>query len=193
MRLWLSKLPENLGWEDVINAMITAHGERGGKHARSALENMLCSADDDMLNKIADAIEHIGQRVCIRSFIVTFTCTSNKSVFLLSPFIVLAQNFTRTSERSLGCFLVNFRTSFLRRDIIPRASTKFLYLSKNIVLSTWFHVSAFFRVFAILLVSFIHFSFYLVFIFVRLFRWESISRDLFFSCAVRQKTCQLKK
>ena len=64
MRLWLSKLPENLGWEDVINAMMAAHGERGGKHARTALENMLSSSDEDMLNKIADAIEHIGQRVC---------------------------------------------------------------------------------------------------------------------------------
>lgn len=71
MRLWLSKLPEKLGWEDVINALITAHGERGGKHARSALENMLCSADDDMLNKVADAIEHIGQRVRIQWFILT--------------------------------------------------------------------------------------------------------------------------
>ena len=64
MRLWLAKLPESLGWEDVINAMMVAHGERGGKHARTALENMLSSSDEDMLNKIADAIEHIGQRVC---------------------------------------------------------------------------------------------------------------------------------
>ena len=57
-------MPENLDWEDVINAMMAAHGERGGKHARTTLENMLSSSDEDMLNKIADAIEHIGQRVC---------------------------------------------------------------------------------------------------------------------------------
>lgn len=60
----MSKLPENLGWGGVINAMMAAHGERGGKHARTALENMLSSSDEDMLNKIANAIEHIGQRVC---------------------------------------------------------------------------------------------------------------------------------
>ena len=76
MRLWLSKLPENLGWEDVINAMMAAHGERGGKHARTALENMLSSSDEDMLNKIADAIEHIGQRVC-------FTLASSVPVYAL--------------------------------------------------------------------------------------------------------------
>ena len=64
MRLWLARLPESLGWEDVINAMTVAHGERGGKHAQTALENMLSSSDEDMLNKIADAIEHIGQQVC---------------------------------------------------------------------------------------------------------------------------------
>lgn len=76
MRLWLSKLPEMLGWEDVINALTTAHGERGGKHARSALENMLCSADDDMLNKVADAIEHIGHRmgVDIKRFVFQLCC-----------------------------------------------------------------------------------------------------------------------
>ena len=76
MRLWLSKLPENLGWEDVINAMMEAHGERGGKHARTALENMLSSSDEDMLNKIADAIEHIGQRVC-------FTMASNLTACMI--------------------------------------------------------------------------------------------------------------
>ena len=64
MRLWLAKLPESLDWEAVIDAMMVAHGERGGKHARTALENMLSSSDEDMLNKIADAIQHIGQRVC---------------------------------------------------------------------------------------------------------------------------------
>lgn len=79
MRLWLSKLPENLGWEDVINAMIAAHGERGGKHARTALENMLSSSDEDMLNKIADAIEHIGQRmgVDIKRFFFQISCASD--------------------------------------------------------------------------------------------------------------------
>ncbi|XP_020607339.1 BAI1-associated protein 3-like isoform X2 [Orbicella faveolata] len=79
MRLWLSKLPENLGWEDVINAMMAAHGERGGKHARTALENMLSSSDEDMLNKIADAIEHIGQRmgVDIKRFFFQISCASD--------------------------------------------------------------------------------------------------------------------
>ncbi|XP_078347490.1 BAI1-associated protein 3-like isoform X1 [Oculina patagonica] len=79
MRLWLSKLPENLGWEDVINAMMAAHGERGGKHARTALENMLSSSDEDMLNKIADAIEHIGQRmgVDIKRFVFQISCASD--------------------------------------------------------------------------------------------------------------------
>ena len=76
MRLWLSKLPENLGWEDIINAMMAAHGERGGKHARTALENMLSSSDEDMLNKIADAIEHIGQRVC-------FTIACNVTSYMI--------------------------------------------------------------------------------------------------------------
>ena len=64
MRLWLAKLPERMGWEEVINAMMIAHGERGGNHARTALENMLSSSDEDMLNKVAAAVEHIGQRVC---------------------------------------------------------------------------------------------------------------------------------
>ncbi|KAJ7390160.1 BAI1-associated protein [Desmophyllum pertusum] len=76
MRLWLSKLPENLGWEDVISAMMDAHGERGGKHARTALENMLSSSDEDMLNKIADAVEHIGQKmgVDIKRFVFQLCC-----------------------------------------------------------------------------------------------------------------------
>ena len=64
MRLWLAKLPERMGWEEVINAMMVAHGERGGNHARTALENVLSSSDEDMLNKVAAAVEHIGQRVC---------------------------------------------------------------------------------------------------------------------------------
>ena len=69
MRLWLKKLPESLGWEDVISAMMVAHGERGGKHARTALENMLSSSDEDMLNKVAVAIEHIGQQVWWDSYL----------------------------------------------------------------------------------------------------------------------------
>ena len=59
----MAGLPESLGWKDVIDAMATAHGERGGKHARAALESNLSSADEDMANKIANAIEHIGQQV----------------------------------------------------------------------------------------------------------------------------------
>lgn len=78
MRLWLKTLPESLGWEDVINALVVAHGERGGKHARTALENMLSSSDEDMLNKIAAAIEHIGQQmgVDIKRFIFQLSCAS---------------------------------------------------------------------------------------------------------------------
>lgn len=72
MRLWLKTLPESLGWEDVINALVVAHGERGGKHARTALENMLSSSDEDMLNKIAAAIEHIGQQVCCDLLMAVF-------------------------------------------------------------------------------------------------------------------------
>lgn len=63
MRLWLAKLPVRLGWEDVINAMSTAHGDRGGKHARIAMEKMLSSADEDMLNRIGSVIQHIGEQV----------------------------------------------------------------------------------------------------------------------------------
>ena len=65
MRLWLAELPESLGWDDVVNAMAKAHGERGGQHARSSMENMLSSADEDMMNKTARAIEHIGSQVRI--------------------------------------------------------------------------------------------------------------------------------
>ena len=63
MRLWLKGLPDSLCWDDVISALETAHGEKGGRHARSSMESMLSGADDDMLNKIGVAITHIGQRV----------------------------------------------------------------------------------------------------------------------------------
>ncbi|CAH3143387.1 unnamed protein product [Porites evermanni] len=79
MRLWLAKLPERMGWEEVINAMMVAHGERGGNHARTALENMLSSSDEDMLNKVAAAVEHIGQRmgVDIKRFVFQISCASD--------------------------------------------------------------------------------------------------------------------
>lgn len=60
MRLWLLKLLENLGWEDVINVMIVVYGERGGKYVCIVFENMLFSLDEDMFNKIVDVIEYIG-------------------------------------------------------------------------------------------------------------------------------------
>ncbi|XP_068717844.1 BAI1-associated protein 3-like [Montipora capricornis] len=63
MRLWLKGLPDSLCWDDVISALETAHGEKGGRHARSSMESMLSGADDDMLNKIGAAITHIGQRM----------------------------------------------------------------------------------------------------------------------------------
>ena len=90
MRLWLSKLPEALGWEDVINAMMSAHGERGGQHARTALENMLCSSDEDMLNKIADAVEHIGQEVCVHCFKFGLILDDNSFFFLFVLFTCIA-------------------------------------------------------------------------------------------------------
>ena len=90
MRLWLKKLPESLAWEDVINAMMVAHGERGGKHARTALENMLSSSDEDMLNKVAVAIEHIGQQVCCDFYLfwspsIEHICHRPAYFFLLIP------------------------------------------------------------------------------------------------------------
>ena len=53
MRLWLAELPVSLDWDDVVNAMERAHGTRGGQHARSAMESVLNSADEDMMNKTA--------------------------------------------------------------------------------------------------------------------------------------------
>lgn len=64
MRLWIKGLPQSLGWDDVINALVSTHGQRGGNQARVSMENMLSGADDDMLNKIGVAVTHIGQRVC---------------------------------------------------------------------------------------------------------------------------------
>lgn len=64
MRLWIKSLPQSLDWEHVINALVSAHGEKGGNHARASMENMLSGADDDMLNKIGVAVTNIGQRVC---------------------------------------------------------------------------------------------------------------------------------
>lgn len=65
MRLWLADLPVSLDWDDVVNAMERAHGTRGGQHARTSMEGVLNSADEDMMNKIAKAIEHIGNQVCL--------------------------------------------------------------------------------------------------------------------------------
>lgn len=63
MRLWIKSLPQSLDWEHVINALVSAHGEKGGNHARASMENMLSGADDDMLNKIGVAVTNIGQRM----------------------------------------------------------------------------------------------------------------------------------
>ena len=65
MRLWLAELPKSLDWDDVVSAMEKAHGARGGQHARSSMESVLNSADEDMMNKTAKAIQYIVNQVCI--------------------------------------------------------------------------------------------------------------------------------
>ena len=47
----------------MVDAMTTVHGVKGGQQARVSMETVLNSADEDMLNKITQIIEHIGQKV----------------------------------------------------------------------------------------------------------------------------------
>jgi hypothetical protein len=49
--------------DHVVVAMTKVHGEKSGKHVQTSMDTVLSSADEDMLNKIAKIIEHIGQKV----------------------------------------------------------------------------------------------------------------------------------
>lgn len=63
IRNWLSNLPDMMALDDVVVAMTKVHGEKGGKHVHESINNVVESADEDMMNKIASIIEHIGQKV----------------------------------------------------------------------------------------------------------------------------------
>ena len=48
---------------NVVGALTKVHGEKGGQHVQSSISTLINSADEDMLNKIINIIEHIGQKV----------------------------------------------------------------------------------------------------------------------------------
>uniref|UniRef100_A0A6P8IKU0 BAI1-associated protein 3-like isoform X2 n=1 Tax=Actinia tenebrosa TaxID=6105 RepID=A0A6P8IKU0_ACTTE len=79
IRLWLERLPTILGIDQVVSAMTRAHGENSGKHAKTSIDTVISSADEDMLNKIAKIIGHIGQKMAvdIKKFVIQLSWEQN--------------------------------------------------------------------------------------------------------------------
>lgn len=63
VRRSLKSLPEDLKFSEIYHAVEKAYGKDSGRQCKVALYGVLKSSDEDVINKIKEVIEHVGEKV----------------------------------------------------------------------------------------------------------------------------------